>query len=100
MILRVIGRLKNTFQTCCSSLKAFVLTRHTRRTEGKFPANPPFADKNTFYAWQRNHMANERTFLSWCRTGLSLLQVLLDSARADAGPLKALSETLSRRSGR
>mgnify|MGYP003817622937 CR=1 FL=1 len=23
-------------------------------------------------AWQRNHMANERTFLAWCRTGLAL----------------------------
>ena len=32
-----------------------------------------------------------------CRTGLSLLRVLLDSARADASPLKALSEALSRR---
>ncbi|MCE5336749.1 MAG: DUF202 domain-containing protein [Desulfobacteraceae bacterium] len=30
-------------------------------------------DKNTFYAWQRNHMANERTFLAWCRTGISLI---------------------------
>jgi putative membrane protein len=31
------------------------------------------SDKNTFFAWQRNHMANERTFLSWCRTGISLI---------------------------
>lgn len=31
------------------------------------------ADKNTFFAWQRNHMANERTFLAWCRTGISLI---------------------------
>lgn len=23
-------------------------------------------------AWQRNHLANERTFLAWCRTGLAL----------------------------
>ncbi len=30
-------------------------------------------DKNTFFAWQRNHMANERTFLAWCRTGISLI---------------------------
>jgi putative membrane protein len=30
-------------------------------------------DKTTFFAWQRNHMANERTFLSWCRTGISLI---------------------------
>lgn len=31
------------------------------------------SDKNTFFAWQRNHMANERTFLAWCRTGISLI---------------------------
>ncbi|HYA42921.1 MAG TPA: DUF202 domain-containing protein [Syntrophobacteraceae bacterium] len=31
------------------------------------------SDRNTFFAWQRNHMANERTFLSWCRTGISLI---------------------------
>lgn len=34
-----------------------------------------------------------------CRTGLSLLQVLLESARADASPLKLLSDALARRSG-
>jgi putative membrane protein len=73
MILKIIGRMKNYFQACCSSLKSYVLTRHTHRTEGDFPASPPFTDKNTFYAWQRNHMANERTFLSWCRTGISLI---------------------------
>lgn len=31
-----------------------------------------FGDERVFFAWQRNHMANERTFLSWCRTGISL----------------------------
>jgi putative membrane protein len=31
------------------------------------------SDKATFFAWQRNHMANERTFLAWCRTGISLI---------------------------
>jgi putative membrane protein len=35
--------------------------------------NCDLSDKNTFFAWQRNHMANERTFLSWCRTGISLI---------------------------
>jgi len=30
-------------------------------------------DRTTFFAWQRNHMANERTFLSWCRTGIALI---------------------------
>jgi putative membrane protein len=28
---------------------------------------------NTLLAWHRSHMANERTFLSWCRTSISLL---------------------------
>ncbi len=32
-----------------------------------------FEDERVFFAWQRNHMANERTFLSWCRTGISLI---------------------------
>jgi HTH-type transcriptional regulator, glycine betaine synthesis regulator len=32
-----------------------------------------------------------------CRTGISLLRVLLESARADAAPLRALSEALSRK---
>jgi len=32
-----------------------------------------FGDERVFFAWQRNHMANERTFLSWCRTGISLI---------------------------
>jgi hypothetical protein len=31
--------------------------------------------------------------------GLGLLQALLDAGRADAGPLKALSDLLSRRDG-
>ena len=31
------------------------------------------SDKSTFFAWQRNHLANERTFLAWCRTGISFI---------------------------
>ena len=31
------------------------------------------SNRNTFFAWQRNHMANERTFLAWCRTGIALV---------------------------
>ncbi len=31
------------------------------------------SDERTFFAWQRNHMANERTFLAWCRTGIALI---------------------------
>lgn len=45
------------------------------------PDNTPPASPNASYdltnpqvllAWQRNHLANERTFLAWCRTGLAL----------------------------
>jgi len=45
------------------------------------PDNTPQASPNAPYdlnnpqvllAWQRNHLANERTFLAWCRTGLAL----------------------------
>jgi putative membrane protein len=31
------------------------------------------SDDRIFLAWQRSHMANERTFLSWSRTSVSLL---------------------------
>jgi putative membrane protein len=36
---------------------------------------PPniWADDRIFFAWHRSHMANERTFLSWSRTCISLL---------------------------
>jgi len=37
--------------------------------------NLDLSDRNTFFAWQRNHMANERTFLAWCRTGISLIGI-------------------------
>jgi putative membrane protein len=36
---------------------------------------PPdiLSDDRVLLAWQRSHMANERTFLAWCRTSISLL---------------------------
>lgn len=36
---------------------------------------PPdlYSDDRTLLAWHRSHLANERTFLSWARTGISLL---------------------------
>ncbi|MEJ2718837.1 MAG: DUF202 domain-containing protein [Deltaproteobacteria bacterium] len=36
---------------------------------------PPniWADDRIFFAWHRSHMSNERTFLSWSRTSISLL---------------------------
>jgi putative membrane protein len=41
----------------------------------KMVCKPPniWADDRIFFAWQRSHMANERTFLSWSRTSISLL---------------------------
>ena len=35
---------------------------------------PPYdlTNPQVLLAWQRNHLANERTFLAWCRTGLAL----------------------------
>jgi putative membrane protein len=30
-------------------------------------------DDRVLLAWHRTHMANERTFLAWCRTSISLL---------------------------
>jgi len=45
----------------------------------------------------RFRLARLEQLAALCRTGISLLRVLLDSARADAGPLRALSEALSRK---
>lgn len=53
-----------------SLLRSFVLRRHVEDTE---VLRHLLSDKSTFFAWQRNHMANERTFLAWCRTGISLI---------------------------
>ena len=38
------------------------------------PADVPYdlSNPQVLLAWQRNHLANERTFLAWCRTGLAL----------------------------
>jgi putative membrane protein len=40
-------------------------------TDTRPPREDILRDPKTFFAWQRNHMANERTFLAWCRTALS-----------------------------
>jgi putative membrane protein len=64
-------------KTCCSNVKSILFTRHyfdlARRREEMDEIRCDLTDKNTFFAWQRNHMANERTFLAWCRTGISLI---------------------------
>ena len=43
----------------------------TPKTPSPSVPNDPLDDPRTFFAWHRNHMANERTFLAWCRTGLT-----------------------------
>jgi putative membrane protein len=53
-----------------SQLKSLLFTDHAREAE---VMEHLLSDKNTLFAWQRNHMANERTFLAWCRTGISLI---------------------------
>jgi len=53
-----------------SLFKSFVFRRHVQDPE---VLHHLLSDKSTFFAWQRNHMANERTFLAWCRTGISLI---------------------------
>jgi len=69
---------KQNSQSRFTTLKACVLTRLVN-TGGKQTDSDrrgvqfDLSDKTTFFAWQRNHMANERTFLAWCRTGISLI---------------------------
>lgn len=43
-------------------------------TTPQAPEHNPYDLNNpqVLLAWQRNHLANERTFLAWCRTGLAL----------------------------
>lgn len=72
MINQPIDRL---FRSFWSGFKALLFTRLQYDAENKSSCeiNCDLSDKNTFFAWQRNHMANERTFLAWCRTGISLI---------------------------
>lgn len=59
--------------------KSYLLTRRVCEAEGEGrgqsdgPVFCDLSDHRTFFAWQRNHMANERTFLSWCRMGIALI---------------------------
>jgi len=46
----------------------------------------------------RFQMRRLEQLLDLCRAALGLLRLLLDSARVDAGPIKAISEALARRS--
>ncbi len=73
-----MNEVKEKIASCCPGVKRYLLTRHLFR-EGK-EAVPTecevfcdLSDKTTFFAWQRNHMANERTFLAWCRTGIAFI---------------------------
>ena len=60
---------KQAPQSRWTQLKSMIFCCHIKDTE----THQDLSDKNTFFAWQRNHMANERTFLAWCRTGISLI---------------------------
>lgn len=79
MLSELFQKANKSLQTCCSGAKSYLLTRHLfdaedageKRTECKIFCD--LSDQRTFFAWQRNHMANERTFLSWCRTGIALI---------------------------
>ncbi len=69
--------ISEALRNCCSGVRALLFARlslDSNRRRGAVPdISHDLSDKNTFFAWQRNHMANERTFLSWCRTGISLI---------------------------
>ena len=73
--MAVWEKIAHSLNSCCSHLKAYVFTRKVggRPDPLVCKINCDLSDKRTFFAWQRNHLANERTFLSWCRTGISLI---------------------------
>jgi putative membrane protein len=77
MGMGALRMVNETLRNCCSGLKSLLLARASvdpdRKSAGRVRINLDLSDKATFFAWQRNHMANERTFLSWCRTGISLI---------------------------
>jgi putative membrane protein len=69
--------ISEALRNCCSGVRAFLFPRLSPGSNRKRGAvrdiNLDLSDKTTFFAWQRNHMANERTFLSWCCTGIALI---------------------------
>jgi putative membrane protein len=74
----IIQRVRRYFAARKATLPSIFLTQPIPRLAT--PSDKPsisipdaLHDRTTFYAWQRNHMANERTFLAWCRTGISLI---------------------------
>jgi putative membrane protein len=77
-LARVIQQMKQSFAARRATLRS-VLRAHFKQHQQTSPKTQPFelpdatSDRTTFYAWQRNHMANERTFLAWCRTGISFI---------------------------
>ncbi len=77
MSTAVIRVVNGAIRNCCSGLKSYVFTRLHLDPNGTRTSSDvidhDLSDKITFFAWQRNHMANERTFLSWCRTGIALI---------------------------
>ncbi len=79
MIPETIHEIKEKFANCCPGVKKYMLTRHlfaeekTPHPSTQCEVFCDLSDKTTFFAWQRNHMANERTFLAWCRTGVAFI---------------------------
>ena len=77
MGIALFYRIADFLRARCPNLRACFLTRFQFEKEESAKVREKAAidkaDKTTFYAWQRNHMANERTFLAWCRTGISLI---------------------------
>ncbi len=72
-----LSRTLELVRICCSNLKSFLFTRqnfdHANNGTCVPRIDPDLSNPTNLYAWQRNHMANERTFLAWCRTGISLI---------------------------
>lgn len=52
-------------------------------TQPKPPAADMPKDATTLLAVQRNHLANERTFLAWCRTGVAFFVFSFVALRFD-----------------
>jgi putative membrane protein len=70
----IIDRLGRTFTRCRSFIGSHMpRTGRDDLEKSHSEIQRDLSELRTFFAWQRNHMANERTFLAWCRTGISLI---------------------------
>lgn len=80
MELGLFHKMGESLRAGFSNFKAYLFARHSfdstvarTRRRLNLEVMADLSDRRTFFAWQRNHMANERTFLSWCRTGISII---------------------------